>query len=69
MYIVCGDDEILRDDSINLAERARKDGVEVHIDVVPHHFHVFNYFHKVLSSAKLSNKTLAEFIKKHTTKS
>jgi acetyl esterase/lipase len=41
LYIQVGGDEVLLDDSVRLAERARQAGVEVRLDVFPEMQHVF----------------------------
>jgi monoterpene epsilon-lactone hydrolase len=41
LYIQVGDDETLLDDSVRLAERARRAGVECRLDVFPEMQHVF----------------------------
>jgi monoterpene epsilon-lactone hydrolase len=43
MYIQVGGDETLLDDSRRLAERARKAGVDVRLDVFPEMQHVFHF--------------------------
>jgi epsilon-lactone hydrolase len=44
LLIHAGDHEILRDDAIRLAERARADGVEITLEVWPEMIHVWHYF-------------------------
>ena len=65
MKIQVGDDEVLRDDSVHLAARAKQDGVSIELEIFPKHFHVFNLFFKVLPSARKANLAMADFIKRH----
>src|SRR6185369_12750524 len=44
MLIQVGNDDILRDDSVRLAERARAAGVDVALDVWEGMWHVWHYF-------------------------
>jgi acetyl esterase/lipase len=44
LLIHAGDHEILRDDAIRLAERARADGVEITLEIWPEMIHVWHYF-------------------------
>lgn len=62
LCIQVGEYEILLNDSMALAERAKADGVEAELEVFPGMFHVFQLFHKVLYTAQLANAKLATFI-------
>lgn len=44
LLIHVGDHEILRDDAVRLAERARADGVEITLEIWPEMIHVWHYF-------------------------
>ncbi|MDB5284227.1 MAG: hypothetical protein JWO06_3302 [Bacteroidota bacterium] len=58
-----GEEEILLDDSIRFAEKAKADGVSVELEVFAKKFHVFNAFWRVLPRAREANKKLGAFIK------
>ena len=63
VYIQVGDEEVLLDDSVLFAAKAKEDGVAVQLDIFDNHFHVFNGFWKVLPKAREANKKLGEYIK------
>jgi monoterpene epsilon-lactone hydrolase len=44
LLIHVGDHEILRDDAVRLAEKARADGVEITLEIWPEMIHVWHYF-------------------------
>lgn len=62
VLIQVGEEEMLLDDSLRLAERASKDGVEVTLQVYPKHFHVFNAFWRILPEANRANRLAGAFI-------
>jgi len=47
LLIHVGDDEVLLDDSVQLAERARKAGVDATLDVWPKMVHVWHWFFQI----------------------
>jgi monoterpene epsilon-lactone hydrolase len=57
LLIHVGDHEILRDDAVRLAERARADGVEITLEVWPEMIHVWHYFAGLVPE---STRALAE---------
>ena len=63
MFIQVGNDEILRDDSERLAERARAAGVDVTLDIWEGMWHVWHYFAPQLPEGKQAIKQVGEFIK------
>lgn len=63
IYIQVGSDEILLDDSVLFAEKAKAADVSVTIDVYKNYFHVFQSFWQLLPEAKRANKKLGEFLK------
>jgi acetyl esterase/lipase len=64
MLIQVGTEEMLLSDSLQLAEKAKADGIEVNIEIYPKHFHVFNAFWKILPKAKRANQNAGKFIAK-----
>lgn len=64
IYIQVGDAEMLLDDSVRFAEKAKAEGVDMLLEIYPGKFHVFNAFWLVLPKARLANRQLGEFLKK-----
>ncbi len=64
LLIHAGGIEALVDDSISLAERAKKDGVEVKLEVYENMTHVFQNFGEQLSESRKAFECINEFIKK-----
>ncbi len=62
LLVQVGEEEMLLDDSVRLAEAARRDGVEVELQVFKEHFHVFNAFWRILPEANRANKAAGAFI-------
>ena len=65
LYIVCGESEGLRDDSIRTAKRARSQGVQVHLDVVQFMPHIFPVFGSFLPEGAAATSRICDFITKH----
>ncbi|PKM96361.1 MAG: alpha/beta hydrolase [Firmicutes bacterium HGW-Firmicutes-1] len=65
ILIHTSDDEVLLDDSLNLAEKARKDGVQVNLKLWKGMFHVFTIFPKLTPEGKKSLKEITEYIKQY----
>lgn len=63
VYVQVGEEEMLLDDSIRFAAKAKEDGSEVRLEIFPKKFHVFNAFWRVLPKAREANKKLGFFIK------
>src|SRR5207249_1597704 len=62
LLILVGGREILLDDSIKFAEKARKAGVDVTLDVNDEMFHSYPLFYEILEEAKLAMGKVALFI-------
>jgi acetyl esterase/lipase len=58
-------DEVLRDDTVRVAERARAAGVPVELALWPHVPHVWQFFAAVLPEARASLAASAAFIRRH----
>jgi epsilon-lactone hydrolase len=57
-----GSDEILRDDTIRMADRMRSSGCEVEIDVWPRMPHVWHLYARLLPEARLAMNRIGEFL-------
>ena len=64
ILIQTGDAETLLDDSVLFAEKAKKCGVDVEIDVWPGMFHVFQIFGYLMPESKMALKKIGHFIRK-----
>lgn len=60
-----GEHEMLRDDSIRAAEKAKADGANVTLEIWPGMFHVFQSHEPLLPEAKESYRHMAEFMRSH----
>ena len=69
LLIQVGTNEILLDDAVRLAEKAKVDGVEVTLDIWPEMFHVWQMASSFLPEAKTAVSQIGEFIQTHTTSS
>ncbi|MFW9821847.1 MAG: alpha/beta hydrolase [Candidatus Thorarchaeota archaeon] len=65
LLIQVGGIEALLDDSLNLAEQAKKSGVEVQLEVYDNMTHVFQNFGEQLSESRKSYKSINKFIHKY----
>ena len=65
LLIHVGDHEVLLDDSICFADKARAAGVEVTLKVWPEMFHVFQIFEPLLPEAREANREIAAFMQEH----
>src|SRR5439155_23468304 len=63
LLIQAGEHEMLRDDSIRVAKKARADGVSVKREVWPGMFHVFQSHEPLLPEAREAIDHLAEFMR------
>lgn len=63
LLIQVGEHEMLRDDSIRVADKARADGAQVKLEVWPGMFHVFQSHEPLLPEARESIEHIAEFIR------
>ncbi|QJR34640.1 alpha/beta hydrolase [Gemmatimonas groenlandica] len=62
MLVHASEDEVLRDDAIRVAEAARRDGVEVELQLWPHVPHVWQFFAAVLPEARASLAATTRFV-------
>jgi acetyl esterase/lipase len=60
-----GDHELLLDDTLRFAEKARAAGVDVVAEVWPEMFHVWHAFYGALDEARSAVKKLGEFLGEH----
>ena len=65
MIIHAGEREILRDDSVLLAEKARASGVTVDLKIYPVVAHVWQMAHSILPEGRRSLDEVATFLKAH----
>lgn len=65
LLIQVGDSEVLLDDSQRLAERARRAGVEVRLEVWPEMIHVWHFFAAAGPEAKKGLAEIADFLNYH----
>lgn len=65
LLIHVGNDEVLLDDSVRLAERAQAAGVEVELKVWEGMWHVFQTLAVMLPEGQASIRELGEFVKGH----
>jgi len=63
LLIHVGDDEVLLDDSVQLAERARKAGVDATLDVWPKMVHVWHWFFPMLDEGHAAIDRIGEFVR------
>ncbi len=64
LWITVSDNEVLRDDSIRLAERVEQLGGEVELSVWKKQPHVWPTFYPLLPEAKVSVGLMADFVKR-----
>ena len=62
LLIQVGEHEMLRDDSIRVADKARTDGIPVKLEVWKGMFHVFQSHEPLLPEAQAAIEHMAEFI-------
>jgi acetyl esterase/lipase len=65
MIFHVGEDEILRDDSIRVAEHAKQAGVEVQIRTWPVVPHVWQMLHPIVPEARESLRIMQDFLQRH----
>ena len=63
LLIQVGEHEMLRDDSIRVANKARSDGIRVKLEVWTGMFHVFQSHEPLLPEARESIEHIAEFMR------
>jgi len=64
LLIQVGTDEIILDDSLLLAERAKEAGVDCALEVSEGMIHVWHFFHPMLKQGREAIARIGEFIKK-----
>ena len=62
LLIQAGEHEMLRDDSVRVAKKAKADGIDVKLEVWPGMFHVFQSREPLLPEAKEAIDHIAEFM-------
>lgn len=62
LLIQVGEHEMLRDDSVRMAKKARADGISVRLEVWPGMFHVFQSHEPLLPEAREAIDHIAEFM-------
>jgi len=65
LMIVVGGREVLYDDSIRVAEKAKQAGVDVTLDINEEMFHIYPVFGGVFKEGKEAINRMANFIKKY----
>ena len=63
MLIQAGEHEMLRDDSVRVAKKARADGVSVKLEIWPGMFHVFQVHEPLLPEAQEAIEHMGEFMR------
>ena len=63
LLIQVGEHEMLRDDSVRVAKKARADGISVKLEVWPGMFHVFQSHEPLLPEARESIEHIADFMR------
>ncbi|MFN0019618.1 MAG: alpha/beta hydrolase [Pirellulaceae bacterium] len=63
LLIQVGEHEMLRDDGVRVAKKARTDGISVKLEVWPGMFHVFQSHEPLLPEARESVDHIAEFMR------
>ncbi|MCI0547159.1 MAG: alpha/beta hydrolase [Candidatus Rokubacteria bacterium] len=66
LLIQVGSEEVLLDDAVGLAERARQAGVEVTLEIWPDMIHVWPWFLPMLDEAPAAVDAIGTFIQSHT---
>lgn len=63
LLIQCGEHEVIRDDSVQTAAKARAAGVAVTLEIWPGMFHVFQSHEPLLPEAREAIKHMAAFMR------
>lgn len=66
LLIQAGEHEMLRDDSIRVAKKARADGIDVQLEIWPGMFHVFQSHEPLLPEAREAVEHIGEFVRRCT---
>jgi len=68
LLLQVGEDELLRNDSLRLAEQAQKAGVTVQLERYPKLWHVFHFHTGLLKQSDLAIGRIADFLKANASK-
>jgi monoterpene epsilon-lactone hydrolase len=63
LLIQVGEHEMLRDDSVRVAKKARADGIQAKLEVWPGMFHVFQSHEPLLPEAREAIEHIADFVR------
>ena len=66
LLVHVGSDEVLVDDALGLAERARRAGVDVRVEEWPAMIHVWHWFQPMLEEADRAIADIGEFVRSRT---
>lgn len=66
LLVQVGSDEVLLDDALGLAERARRAGVDVTVEEWPAMIHVWHWFQPMLGEAERATTALGDFVRART---
>ena len=66
LLVHVGSDEVLLDDALGLAERARKAGVDVTVEEWPAMIHVWHWFQPMLEEAERATQAIGAFVRART---
>jgi len=66
LLVHVGSDEVLLDDALGLAERARKAGVDVTLEEWPAMIHVWHWFQPMLEEAERATQAIGAFVRART---
>jgi acetyl esterase/lipase len=68
LYVLAGDNEVLRDDSVLFARRAREAGVDVQLDIWPVLPHAFPVFGSLFPEAAQAHVDIVAFMREQVTR-
>jgi monoterpene epsilon-lactone hydrolase len=68
MFIQVGDSEVILSDSTRLAERAKKAGVQVTLEIWENMWHIFRFMAYMLPEGRQAINNIGEFVKSNTGK-
>ena len=66
LLVHVGSDEVLLDDAVGLAERARAAGVAATLEIWPDMIHVWHWFHPMLDEGRKAVAGIGDFVRKAT---
>ena len=65
LLIHVGTDEVLLDDAVQLADRAKAAGVDATLEVYDHMIHVWHWFLPMLDEAQTAVDGIGRFVRRH----